>query len=384
MDEEVRRLTEDLHAGGSMAAIALAGAGAQSVSWLLGVPGASRTVLELHVPYATASLCEYLGHEPIQSASAETAREMAKVAYRRAVRLRPGEEHVAGIACAAAIASDRPKRGDHRCHVCAWDAHGTTTYSLTLSKGARDRLQEDHIASLLVMRALAEVGNVRFDLGPALADEETIEVSCVSYQDAVEALVAGHVSTAVLEPDQPPVADGRVAGAILAGSFDPLHDGHRRLADVASRILSAEVTFELSVTNVDKPPLPEAEVRRRAGQFGGAERLVLTRAPVFFEKARHFPGSTFVIGWDTLTRLIDPKYYGGSRTRMLIALEEIRGLGCSFLVAGRWDGAEFRRLEDVSIPQGFEEMLRSIPQEEFRSDVSSTELRLAARSQSAG
>ena len=163
-----------------------------------------------------------------------------------------------------------------------------------------------------------------------------------------------------------------------------MHDGHRQLAAVASRILDAEVTFELSVTNVDKPPLVEAEIRRRAGQFRGTERLVLTRAPVFFEKARLFPGCTFVIGWDTMIRLVDPKYYGGGQSNMLIALEETRGLGCSFLVAGRWDGADFRGLEDVSIPEEFDEMFRSIPQEEFRSDLSSTELRMAAKSQSAG
>ena len=384
MDEELRRLTEELHAGDSMAAIALAGAGAQSVAWLLGVPGASRTVLELLVLYASASLVEFLGHEPAQSASAETAREMAKVAYSRAVRLRPGQDHVAGIGCAAAIASDRPKRGDHRCHVCAWDAHGATTYSLTLAKGARDRLAEDRVASLLVMRALAEVCDVNFDLTLDLTNDEAVEVSRTSYGDPIAALVSGHISNAVFQPDWPPIADGRLTGAILAGSFDPLHDGHRQLAAVASRILDAEVTFELSVTNVDKPPLAEAEVRRRAGQFSPTERLTLTQAPVFFEKARLFPGCTFVIGWDTMTRLVDLRYYGGSRTRMLIALDETRGLGCSFLVAGRWDGADFRGLEDVSIPEDFEEMFRSIPQEEFRSDVSSTEIRMAARSQGRG
>ena len=380
MDTEVNRLTEKLHACGTMAVIVVAGAGTQSTSWLLQVPGASRTVLEILVPYASASLVEYLGHEPAQSVSAETAEQMARLAYRRAVRLRPGNEHVAGVASTAAIASDRPKRGDHRCYVCAWDATGATTYSLTLAKGLRDRAAEDRVVSLLVMRALAEAGGVSFDLPLELRGDERVEVSRVSYVDGVEALIADHVSTATLEGDGLQ-GDGRVAadepvsGAVLAGSFNPLHEGHRQLADAASKILSDDVTFELSVTNVDKPPLAENEVRARASQFRSMGRLVLTRAPVFFEKARLFPGRTFVVGWDTMARLVDPKYYNGSSTQMLLALEEIRGLGCSFLVAGRADGARFHTLDDVAVPDGFERMFRSIPESAFRYDVSSTELR---------
>ena len=380
MDAEVNRLTEKLHACGTMAVIVVAGAGTQSTSWLLQVPGASRTVLEILVPYASASLVEYLGHEPAQLVSAETAEQMARLAYRRAVRLRPGSECVAGVASTAAIASDRPKRGDHRCYVCAWDATGATSYSLTLTKGLRDRAGEDRLVSLLLMRALAEAGGVSFDLSLELAHDERVEVSRVSYVDSVEALIAGHVSRATLEEDGSVTADEPVSGAVLAGSFDPLHAGHRQLADSASKILSDDVTFELSVTNVDKPPLSESEVRARASQFRGIGRLVLTRAPVFFEKARLFPARTFVVGWDTMTRLVDPKYYDGSSTQMLLALEEIRGLGCSFLVAGRADGARFRTLDDVAVPPGFEGMFRPIPESAFRHDVSSTELRSTARS----
>ena len=380
MDAEVNRLTEKLHACGTMAVIVVAGAGTQSTSWLLQVPGASRTVLEILVPYASASLVEYLGHEPAQSVSAETAEQMARLAYRRAVRLRPGNEHVAGVASTASIASDRPKRGDHRCHVCAWDATGATSYSLTLTKGLRDRAGEDRVVSLLVMRALAEAGGVSFDLPLELRDDERVEVSRVSYVDGVEALIADHVSTATLEGDGRVAADEPVSGAVLAGSFNPLHEGHRQLAEAASKILGANVTFELSVTNVDKPPLAESEVRARASQFRGIGPSVLTRAPVFFEKARLFPGGTFVVGWDTMARLVDPKYYCGSSTRMLLALEEMRGLGCSFLVAGRADGAEFHTLDDVAVPAGFEGMFRSIPESAFRYDVSSTELRGTSRS----
>ena len=39
-----------------------------------------------------------------------------------------------GVGCTAAIATDRPKRGAHRCHVAAWSQRGVTTYSLETVK----------------------------------------------------------------------------------------------------------------------------------------------------------------------------------------------------------------------------------------------------------
>ena len=125
---------------------------------------------------------------------------------------------------------------------------------------------------------------------------------------------------------------------MLAGSFDPLHDGHEGLAAAAARLLGQPVTFELSMTNVDKPVLSLAEVQRRLGQFAGRYDIVVTRATRFSEKARLFPGCAFVIGWDTAVRLVAPRYYEGDVSRMVRALEEIRGLGCRFMVAGRSSG----------------------------------------------
>ncbi len=40
-------------------------------------------------------------------------------------------------------------------------------------------------------------------------------------------------------------------------AFHPLHDGHRKMAQVAADILNTDVEFELSVRNVDKPALTE-------------------------------------------------------------------------------------------------------------------------------
>src|SRR5262245_60117955 len=89
--------------------------------------------------------------------------------------------------------------------------------------------------------------------------------------------------------------DHLLPAAILSGSFNPLHHGHRELAEVASRLRSLPVSFELSIANVDKPELPDDEVQRRLRQFIGVARVYVTRAPTFVQKASLFPGSVFVV-----------------------------------------------------------------------------------------
>ena len=113
-------LVQRIHDSQTLAVVSVAGAGTAAISWLLGVAGASRTVLEISVPYASPALTEFVGYEPTQFVSEETAVAMAKSAYRRALHLREGAAPVVGIACTATIATDRTKRGEHRCHIAAW------------------------------------------------------------------------------------------------------------------------------------------------------------------------------------------------------------------------------------------------------------------------
>ena len=169
--------------------------------------------------------------------------------------------------------------------------------------------------------------------------------------------------------------DRPVDAALLPGSFSPFHHGHAQLAECASQILGTKVVYELSVVNVDKPQLAQSEVISRLSQFADQGSVVLTRAETFRKKADLFPGSTFVIGWDTAVRLVAPRYYGGDSAAMLTALAEIWALGCRFLVAGRRDGETFRTLDDVPVPQGFQPLFQAIPESEFRADISSTALR---------
>ncbi len=194
--------------------------------------------------------------------------------------------------------------------------------------------------------------------------------------DILEAFFRGEPGPVCVEPD------GRVRSAppapplLLPGSFNPIHAGHWALADAAAEVSRLPTAFELSITNVDKPPLSPEEVRRRLAQFAAQAPLWLVRAPTFAEKARQFPGTTFVVGIDTAERILAPRYYGQSVEAMRAALAEIAGLGCLFLVAGRLGPAgRFLELHHLDIPGEHRDLFRAIPATIFRVDLSSTSLR---------
>lgn len=397
MDKALWRLVEQIHAAHTMAVIVVTGAGSQAVAWVLGVPGASRTVLEVLIPYGRRSLMEFLGYEPEQYVSAKTARALAARAYRRAQILREAEVPVVGLGCTATIITDRPKRGEHRAHIAAQTAAGTTTYSLTLTKGLRDREGEEEVVSRLVLRALAEACGLDGQVALRLQPTDALEIA---HHDPIQRLLLREVRTVTVYPDGRLVEDEPLpAGVgILPGSFNPLHIGHIKLAQVAGALLGAEVLFEISVRNVDKQPLHEEEIRQRLAQFadeapsppppspaaaGEGERgvrafparVVLTDAPLIAQKAQLFPGCTFVIGYDTAARLLDPVYYEGQEEGVRQALATIQAAGCRLLVAGRLVVGVYHTLADLDIPAEFADLFQAIPEAMFRVDISSTEIR---------
>ena len=376
--EKVNELITKIHAAPQQTVVAVAGGGSLAVAWLLAVPGASRTLLESVVPYSRLAMIGLLGQEPEQYVSTETARDMARACYERALRLRDGNDSkapVLGLACTATLATDRVKRGDHRCSLAIWDEDQLISCDLTLDKGRRDRAGEEELVSRLLIEILARGMGIESQLTLGLSDSEHPQFQTRRHRTPIQRLLAGDVASITVHPDGRIVVDEAVSNPLLPGSFSPLHYGHQELAAVAEKELGAPVAYELSVINVDKPPLAEREILRRIGQFRGKAKLVLTRAETFHKKGRLFPGASFVIGWDTALRLVDPRYYGGDYSTMCLALAELGAAGSRFLVAGREDGGIFKTLADVPVPAGFDFLFRSIPESAFRADVTSTALR---------
>lgn len=382
MDPEIREAIAAIHAGRQGVVMVCTGGGTTALAWLLAVPGASATVLEALVPYSRPAQAGLLGAAPEHSTSPEAARAMAERAYARARRYSreagalPPEAPVLGLGCTAALATNYAKRGEHRALVAVRAADSLTLYTLVLAKGARDRAGEEEVVSRLVMRALAEACGVAARIEPGLLPGEEVTVQREERPSPVARLLRGELQRLLVLTDGQMVPDQCPEAILLPGAFNPLHAGHRQLAATAAAMLRRPVVFELSVENVDKPSLSEEEVYRRLRQFLWLAPVVLTRAPTFRRKAALFPAPTFVIGCDTLQRLFAPRYYGGE-PEMQAALAEIRASGARFLVAGRRSADGFRTLAHVPIPAELRPMFTAVPEERFRSDLSSTALRAA-------
>jgi hypothetical protein len=374
--DPLRELVTEIHAAPGMLVYEFAGAGVQALAWLHAVGGSSRTVLEATDRYASRSLAEAIGLEPAKVVHPDVARLLAQRARRRAVELAPAGTAVVGVGSTATIATDRRKRGEHGVAVAAATTFGTHERALTLSKGGRDRAAEEAVVSQLVLGMVAAATGVLRRVPPTLlADEEVAE----RFEPAslVAEFERGGRPQLALDADGTLLHElpSRAGGvALVCGAFNPLHEGHLGLASAAQRYLRRPVAFELALQNAEKAPIGIAEAYRRVMQFPGRAPLLVTRAPLYSEKAALVPGAVFVLGADTAARVLSERFYR-SRDHLDASLAAVRAYGSSFLVAGRHSGERFVTLADLEVPARHADLFAALPEDAFRSDVSSSAIR---------
>jgi len=436
---EVRSVIERLFEKAPKVCIIGTGSGGALFGWLLAIPGCSSTILNIEVPYSMAASAELLP-EISQFCAMNVAVDLSKKAYEKAAKLMMleacssgrhdscirelGGHRVIGLGLTAAVASSRPKRGKHRCFIASYTPEqGTVTYELELYKGeigvdglpvnpVRDRAGEDQVVSRLALRALAFAADI--EIPAAFLDEvlcleggqEVIPVPTpMDDRDVLGQLYnpAGSVSSVLQVPVMATAVETARFGdihmfpketLIYPGSFNPPHSGHfgfaRKAQDFCQQYFqqTPSVVFEITFKNADKPPIAKEELERRlmlgvTETLEGSWNVVATKASLFIDKARLFPNCTFLIGADTLERLLDVKYYNNSELEMVSALTEINVLGCKFIVAGRIKGDSFVTgdtiLSAANLPPKIHRMFFNFSEVDFRDDNSSTALREAEK-----
>jgi hypothetical protein len=366
---------ESIHAAGMQLVFEFTGAGSSALAALHAVGGSSRTILEATDRYCAASLAELLGATPEKSVDPATAAAMAERAYLRACRLGSDESRKLGLAVTAGIATDRARRGPNRCCVAARGAEYVMTFDLLLAKGERDRAGEEAVITALVVDAIAQAAGTARVTVPLLPGEEVVrEVRAEA--DPVGELLAGSIDAVTIDALGRRVLGAPPAlGLVYPGSFNPLHFGHESLAAAAERVCKLPLIYELAVVNAEKSPLGRGELERRLVPFWRRHPVALTRAPLFADKATLFAGATFVLGFDTAARLLDARFYGGSEAARDAAMAAIGEAHCRILVAGRWDGSQFKKMDDLVIPARFRSLLVELPEADFRADISATYIR---------
>lgn len=376
MDNLTNQLVQTIHNAPERIVLVAAGAGTEALSNLLGVPGATRTLLEALVPYSKAAFDEFLGQPPAKYVTERAARLLAGRAFTRARWLDAATHPVVGLACTATIITDRPKRGEHRAYIATWQPDRLVEYGIHLNKGYRDRAGEEDLVSRIILNSLSTAMSLDIQLPLSLTDEDQLTIHTHHFGNAAQQLIQGEMNFFGV------TADGRIRNktvnpkALLSGAFNPLHDGHLELLQVSAKLLGHPVAFEISAKNVDKPPIPSKTVVDRIAQFAGRWPVYATNAPTYLEKARLFPNTVFVIGFDTAVRVLHPRYYQNSISQRNDALAEFGKLGCSFLVAGRQDDqGVFRDGGQLDVPKSYTHLFQPIPAEAFRKDISSSELR---------
>jgi len=333
--------------------------------------------------------------------------------------------HVIGIGCTASLITDRQKMGEHRVHIVVQTLQETIQFSLQLQKDARTRWEEERLVADLILNAIETAWHeLRRHTNtlpqyvtrggetscPALMESssncplheviplqlksgEKIQGKRVVGSSLLVDLFFGKLGAVlwtnneirhciareeIALPVMPYNAHAEFTQAIFPGAFSPIHEGHVEMLNIAEQRLQQKVVLEMSVQNINKPPLDYIELEQRLEDIGKVkpnQAIWLTQAPLFVHKAELFPGATFVIGSDTLKRFADLRFYHESTHKLHDILRQLAMFNCRFLVFARQSKSGLESLDTLAIPDMLRSLCDDVPAAVFTMDISSSDMR---------
>ncbi|TQD26151.1 hypothetical protein [Methanolobus vulcani] len=360
----------DIHRSPFRIVLAITGGGTEAIGELLRHGGGSDTLLEAIVPYGKESLHDLIGKEPDKYASAETAKDMAMSTYRRALLLdskseKPDPQSLIGIGITCKLAKQgREREGrQHELYFASQSYYKTTVSGVNLKKkGSRE--EQESIAADYILDRIASLCNPEKYAVQGIQEKDTAERTLILENEAEANNETSELLLKTLESinsgnNVPRKVNLGISankpGIILSGSFNPCHKNHIEMAMIASEKYDMPVDFEISLANVDKPPINYISLKERVDSVracmqdmrgGSAGNIYLSNSPLFADKAILFPDSVFLIGTDTLNRLFNVNYYREGED-MQSLIEHFSKYNTKFLVFRR---KESQICSEIDIP----------------------------------
>jgi hypothetical protein len=302
--------------------VACAGGIEKILGVFTGVPGISTHYLGGVSCYHPVGFRRFCGTKLSEGFCSENgAILLARGAYREAQSL--GDLDVLGIGITAALSTTRALKGGNRVWLACVTKDAVYTDVLELAVEA-SRVDQIHVS---IRWCLDRIYNMACRAVPDLKVLGDIASLHEQAQSAPMLLdVDGSISHLVAE-------DLREA-IVFPGSFNPLHFGHLRIAQLLSMLTGREVVWELCLSNADvsKPSLIVEDLERRLPIMRGSRALV-GNLPLFVDKARVYR-TDFAVGADTWQRIFDVSYLRAGQTKQEL-LAEFERLGVEFFVFQR-------------------------------------------------
>lgn len=293
-----------------------AGAGIQQKLWE--VPGISKVLEGAEFPYSADVLFGLIGYYPEQYCSEDTAIDMALKSYW--LTYRPGQKTI-GLGLSASVTSVVPHRGEHRVWVARADDDGVRTVCKVLEKRpgklygrSRDGYECDKLGLDLL-------------LGETPGDDATERaMDLILKRPFFDVIGTRHT----IAPK-----------AMLPGAFNPPHDGHFWMSNKFKAVPS------ITIDPPHKPKIGPIEIMQRFKMLCGLPLFVSKGDQLFTEKSARYPETGFVIGADTLERMLDPKW-GVSEKDMFKVFEENK---TTFAVVDRDVNGVVKTAYDFDVPR---------------------------------